>query len=365
MNEFADRIRGLREKRGLTKAEVAKNIGLTNAAYWFYEDGRYRPSKKDVYERLADVLGCDVSYLTYDDKRFSDMEEQSIEEVTTGEPVDNPGLSFGQRLKGLREEKQMSRQDVTRVAGINEDTLRRYESDTNYPLRGEIVGRLAKALECSVSYLMDAITPPDNKDPRKELGRRLKIARIEAGFGANEFARKIGIPESTYTKYEGGYSSPMDVGVYDVFAEALGVDAVIFKELDPRCDVYKQPDEGVNVKRSEWEPVTGVYADDEPKIPDSIDDLEPLDSETGASSDDAAVSEIGSDVAINAQQDDIEVAADLSEMRPADLMYEIMQLTARLSALFAGNKLTREEKDIIKASLDMAYQEGVESLKPT
>ena len=68
---FADKIRDLRIKNGLSQTRLAETIGVPLRTYRSWEkDGRI-PMDRDVYVRLSDALNCDVSYLMSDDAEYS------------------------------------------------------------------------------------------------------------------------------------------------------------------------------------------------------------------------------------------------------------------------------------------------------
>lgn len=68
--KFGEKLRKLRTEKSLTQDEFSKAIGVSRRTYVSYEqDGRY-PRKRDVYGKLADVLGCDVNYLMTEDEEF-------------------------------------------------------------------------------------------------------------------------------------------------------------------------------------------------------------------------------------------------------------------------------------------------------
>lgn len=63
----------------------------------------------------------------------------------------------------LREEKNMKQKELAELTGITEATLSRYENDKREP-KGEIVSRIAKALDVTTDFLLnDDIT--DQKPP--------------------------------------------------------------------------------------------------------------------------------------------------------------------------------------------------------
>lgn len=59
--DYAQRLRGLRERAGLTQAELASRAGLTTSVLSAYENGRREP-RVDVFFRLVELAGFEVSY---------------------------------------------------------------------------------------------------------------------------------------------------------------------------------------------------------------------------------------------------------------------------------------------------------------
>jgi transcriptional regulator with XRE-family HTH domain len=60
--EFAERLRKIREEKGLTQAELAQRSGLQPSAIAHFEAGRRSPSL-DNLRRLADALSVTLDYL--------------------------------------------------------------------------------------------------------------------------------------------------------------------------------------------------------------------------------------------------------------------------------------------------------------
>ena len=60
--DFSQRIKMLRDRSGLTQAELADRLGLTNRAIGAWESGRSRP-RLDKMQQLADLFGITVSEL--------------------------------------------------------------------------------------------------------------------------------------------------------------------------------------------------------------------------------------------------------------------------------------------------------------
>lgn len=65
--QFGERLKELRKRRGIKQQEVADAIGVSLRAYAAYETKNIRPRKRETYDKLAKVLGCDVNELLVDD----------------------------------------------------------------------------------------------------------------------------------------------------------------------------------------------------------------------------------------------------------------------------------------------------------
>ncbi|WP_199834483.1 helix-turn-helix domain-containing protein [Streptomyces sp. NRRL F-5755] len=57
------RLTALREQAGLTKAELARRIGVSTRMVFFYEEGRHTPTPQWL-QKMAEALRCDVEELT-------------------------------------------------------------------------------------------------------------------------------------------------------------------------------------------------------------------------------------------------------------------------------------------------------------
>ena len=60
--DFSERLRTLRDRAGLTQAEIADKLGLTSRVVGAWESGRARP-RLDKMSQLADLFGVTVSDL--------------------------------------------------------------------------------------------------------------------------------------------------------------------------------------------------------------------------------------------------------------------------------------------------------------
>lgn len=86
--KFGEKLKKLRTEKKLTQDEISAAIGTSRRTYISYEqEGRY-PRKREVYAKLAEILGCDVNYLVTEDEEF----------------ITNVGEQYGYRGKRQAEE---------------------------------------------------------------------------------------------------------------------------------------------------------------------------------------------------------------------------------------------------------------------
>ena len=78
--DFGKKIRELREKKHLTQSDVVNMMGknpetgkpyLSLRGYMAYEQNNSRPRQKSIYEKLADILECNINYLLVDDTNYN------------------------------------------------------------------------------------------------------------------------------------------------------------------------------------------------------------------------------------------------------------------------------------------------------
>ena len=61
-NEFGDRLRYTRKRRGMTQTFVAKNCGFDHSLMSHFEAGRRKPSFEYI-KRLCSIFGVSADYL--------------------------------------------------------------------------------------------------------------------------------------------------------------------------------------------------------------------------------------------------------------------------------------------------------------
>ena len=123
-----NRIKELRQSKGLTQAELAKKVGISEQAVSFYENDR-RKLKIETWNTLADFFNVSVPFL------------QGLPE-----PVGK------NRLKELRNQRKLTLDDIEEKTGIKRGTYSNYENNKTEP-KIETWKKLADYFGTSVSYI--------------------------------------------------------------------------------------------------------------------------------------------------------------------------------------------------------------------
>ena len=62
-------------------------------------------------------------------------------------------MSFGERLRELREDRKLKQIDIANVLGISDSQVGNYESDHSFPRSAETIKKLAEFFHVSTDYL--------------------------------------------------------------------------------------------------------------------------------------------------------------------------------------------------------------------
>ena len=99
-------------------------------------------------------------------------------------------MLFGEKLKKLRTEANMSQEDLAARVGITRRSIVYYETKSRYPKRREVITGLAKVFNVPVDFLIN-----DGDD---------FIARAAARFGATGAAEAMQLVEEIGGLFAGG-----------------------------------------------------------------------------------------------------------------------------------------------------------------
>jgi transcriptional regulator with XRE-family HTH domain len=192
-----ERIRSLREERGYTLQDLAKRAKLSLSYLSEIERGSKRPSLKTI-EKLAVALNVPKTQL--------------IE----GEITDT-GLALGEKVRIIRNEKNMSLQDLADKVGISLSYLSEIERGTVYPALNTLK-RVADGLGVPATSLMGH---------EGTLGHKLKSLREEYGLTQAQLANLAGVTAGLIGQIEQGKVQP-SLKTLEKLAEVMGVSPCYF-----------------------------------------------------------------------------------------------------------------------------------------
>lgn len=92
---FGEKVRSLREARGLSQTDLGNLVGASLRTVRNWEvDGVY-PKKREVYAALADVFNCEVNYLLTDSDDSTLFEEETYGgPISISEYADRVGVTY-------------------------------------------------------------------------------------------------------------------------------------------------------------------------------------------------------------------------------------------------------------------------------
>ncbi len=151
LKSFGKKLRDLRIEKDMSLTRISDAVGIRKGAYQGMEYRNSRPRDVKVYDKLAEVLGCEVAYLTDGDERFSPQKHADEKPIS---PVP-ASIPFGERLGALRKEKGFTLAQTAEKVGISLDAYKGMEYRNYRPKDTKVYNKLAKALGCDVGYLKE------------------------------------------------------------------------------------------------------------------------------------------------------------------------------------------------------------------
>ena len=192
---FAASLRRLRDSAGLYQKELADRLGVERSTITAYERAaRFPPPEK--LASIADFFQVSVDYLL---GRSSD--DRALD--------DEPAM-FGDRLRALRERKELTQSELGKIISASKQTISNYENGVSSPDH-DALGQLADFFGVSTDYLLGRVseTVASGEEPAKRaFGRRLKHLRKDREMTQLDLAESLGLARNTVAMYEAGEREP-------------------------------------------------------------------------------------------------------------------------------------------------------------
>lgn len=115
---------------------------------------------------------------------------------------------YGNRLKSLREKKNLLQKDLAKLLNINHDAYAQYEREYTFiPIKH--LNTLCNYFNVSFDYIFEFTDVESNYNTKSEIDRtlsskRLKDLRKKDKLTQEDLAKKLGVSRTTVTEYERG-----------------------------------------------------------------------------------------------------------------------------------------------------------------
>lgn len=131
-----NRIRELRVGKGITQVKFAQMLSTSQANISGWELEKWEPDK-NALKQMSEIFGCSIDYILGNDKDI-DFSKKIL-------PMD--------KLKQLREERNISQSQLGEIIGAARSTICQYEAGKREPDLETLI-KLADYFQVSVDYLI-------------------------------------------------------------------------------------------------------------------------------------------------------------------------------------------------------------------
>ena len=140
--------------------------------------------------------------------------------------------NFGEKLKELREERNLSQKELgDKMGGITQQTIAQCEKKETVP-KLETVSKIADALEINPNIFYSDFSQ-SVADDSGGIGEKIKAVRLQKGVSQTALAKILGVSTAMICQYEVGKRKPK-VETLSKIAGALGVDLKVFYDDLPK-----------------------------------------------------------------------------------------------------------------------------------
>lgn len=123
-------------------------------------------------------------------------------------------MNIGEKIKLLRQSKNMTLADLGEKVGVGKSTIRKWEEGIISNMGQDKLSKIAIALNVTPSYLIGwERNPTTDNEYNKEIGRRIRYARKEVDMTMKELGEKVGLSEGNIQRYEAGKIKSIDINL--------------------------------------------------------------------------------------------------------------------------------------------------------
>lgn len=138
---LGEKLKDLRKTKGLTLKEVADNIGLGESTISLYENNNRRPDYVTL-NKLSALYNVSIDYLLNND---------------------SPNVNFGERIKALREQNNITQQELADMLNVDRTSVGKWETNQNLA-NNNILQKLCSIFNVSMDYLLGRADLPQSTE---------------------------------------------------------------------------------------------------------------------------------------------------------------------------------------------------------
>ena len=154
-----NRLKELRKDRKETQEDIANMLGVDRTTYSKYESGASEPSF-EILLKLSQIFNVSTDYL------LGRTEQKNV-----------VPSSFGQQLKALREEKDISQKELAEKLFVSAQAVSKWEKDKSSP-NPETLAKIADILDVSADYLLERTEQQETPIPADGSGRTPEFVQL-------------------------------------------------------------------------------------------------------------------------------------------------------------------------------------------
>lgn len=141
-----NRLKSLREERGMKQSELGNLLNVKDAAISKYESGKV-PLTADNLIQLSKIFDVSIDYILGNDKYITDFSNYQMD-------VSEFGLEFKCKLREILKEQNISEETFSKMTGLHKEEVDLYLYGNRIPSIEDLI-KIAGTLNISVDYLLD------------------------------------------------------------------------------------------------------------------------------------------------------------------------------------------------------------------
>lgn len=154
MTKINELLRNRRKELNLTMYELSQKVGVSEGTISRWESGNIENMRRDKLVLLAMALEISPSVIMgwefSNDTHNAETEERRTE------------IEIGRKIKGRRNELNMTLEQLATVLGFNKSTMQRYETGKISKIKLPVIQAIATALKVTPEWLMGLDVPKDD-----------------------------------------------------------------------------------------------------------------------------------------------------------------------------------------------------------